>query len=87
MSRYIIGSVLILTSILFLPYWVYVPVLFAGIVFFPFFWEGIFFSFLITALHGTGTGVLSLLTSPLTLAALVVLMILLPIKENLRNHV
>lgn len=87
MIRRVLGSVIILASILVLPYWVYIPVLFIGIILFPFFWEGILLAFLIEVIHSSGNGVLSLLVSPLTLSALIVLIILLPIRKSLRSYV
>lgn len=82
----ILGSVVIFASILVLPYWVYIPVLFFGIILFPFFWEGIPLAFLIDVIHGSGMEVLSALVSPLALSALIALIVLLPIRESLRFH-
>lgn len=87
MIRRILCSVVILTFILFLPYWVYIPVLFVGIVLFPFFWEGIFLAFLIDVIHGSGVTVILSLISPLALSALIVLILLLSIRERLRFYV
>lgn len=87
MIRRVLGSVVILASILTLPYWVYIPVLFIGVIFFPFFWEGILFVFLIGMVHGSGMAVLSLLISPLALSLLALLILLLPIRESLRSYV
>lgn len=87
MIRRILCSVVILTSILFLPYWVYIPVLFVGIILFPFFWEGIFLAFLIDVIHGGGMKIFPSLISPLALSVLVVLVALLYIRERLRSYV
>ncbi|KKT14657.1 MAG: hypothetical protein UV94_C0009G0006 [Parcubacteria group bacterium GW2011_GWC1_43_30] len=87
MTRRILCSVVILASILFLPYWIYIPVLFVGTILFPFFWEGIFLAFLIDAIHGSGMGVFPSLISPLTLSVLIVLVALLYIRERLRSYV
>ncbi|MDO8569225.1 MAG: hypothetical protein Q7R89_00325 [bacterium] len=77
----------ILTSILVLPYWIYIPILFIGLIFFPFFWEGILAVFLITIIHNSEMETLSLLVSPLVLSVLITLIIMLPIRESLRSYV
>ncbi|GEM_PF-2523150 len=87
MIRRILGSLVILISILVLPYWVYVTLLFIGAVLFPFFWEGILLAFLISVVHGSEMAILPLLVSPLALSLLVVLILLLPIRESLRSYV
>ena len=87
MIRRILCSVVILISILFLPYWVYIPVLFVGIILFPFFWEGIFLVFLIDVIHGNGMKIFPSLISPLALSVLVMLVALLYIRERLRSYV
>jgi len=56
MTRRILGLVVVLFSILVLPYWVYIPVLFLAIIFFPFFGEGILLAFLIDVAYGSGIG-------------------------------
>jgi len=87
MTRRILCSVVILAFILFLPYWIYIPVLFVGIILFPFFWEGIFLAFLIDAIHGSKMEVFPSLISPLTLSVLIMLVALLFIRERLRSYV
>ena len=83
----IIGLVCILISILVLPYWIYIPVLFVGIVLFPFFWEGIVLAFLINAIHGGNMEFPAILTSSLALFVLVILIVMLPIRKRLRSYV
>ena len=87
MTRRLIGFVLILVSILILPYWIYIPVLFVGIVLFSFFWEGIVLTFFINIIHNVGTNFSVSLVSPLALAALVALIVMLPIRGSLRSYV
>lgn len=87
MTRRILWSVIMLISILVLPYWIYIPVLFIGLIFFPFFLEGMLATFLVDVIYGGGMDVFSLLVSPLTLSALVVLIAMLPIRESLRSYV
>jgi len=76
MTKRIIGSIAILISILVLPFWVYLPVLFIAIIIFPFFWEGILFALLVDTVYGSGIET--------ALYALILLIILIPIRENLR---
>ena len=87
MIRRVLGSAVILVSILLLPYWVYVPVLFIGVILFPFFWEGILLVFLVSVIHGSEMAILPSLVSPLALSLLIVLILLLPLRESLRSYV
>ncbi len=87
MTRRAIGFVIVLVSILTLPYWIYLPVLFIAIALIPFFWEGILFAFLIDAVYGSGIQALPSFISPLTLSVFIVIIILLPIRERLRSYV
>lgn len=87
MTRHIIGITVLLISILVLPYWIYIPLLFVALIFIPFFWEGILFAFLIDTIYSGKIETISLLFSPFALIILLTLIILLPIKERLRLHV
>lgn len=80
--RYIAVVILFIT-ILFLPYWVYVPLLLGAIIVFPFFWEAILLGFLIDALYGRE---LSLLTPFFSTAfwCIVALAVMLPVRTRLR---
>lgn len=86
MTRRALGSLVILLSILLLPYWIYVPVLFIGIIFFPFFWEGILLALLIDFIHGNETLSLTSFVFSFGFYALIALIILLPIRERLRTY-
>ena len=86
MTYRIIGTLIVLISILILPYWSYVPFLLVAMVYFPFYWEGIFLAFLIDILYGNGIGTLPSLVSPSALLALILLVILLPLRERLRSY-
>jgi len=81
-----LGSIIILISILVLPYWIYIPVLFIGIILFPFFWESILFAFLIDVLYGQGIKIFSPSISLLTLSILIALIALMPLRERLRSY-
>jgi hypothetical protein len=82
----IAGVIFILFSILVMPYWIYVPVLFIGIFIFPFFWEAIILGFLIDIAHGSGIEGLPSFVSPFAFSALVSLIILLPVRKRLRAN-
>lgn len=82
-----VSLLILLLAIIFLPYWVYLPLLLAAIVIFPIFWEGIIFGLLIDVLYGWGVTSWPSLISPAALVALVLVIILLPVRERLRFHV
>lgn len=87
MSKIRISSILVvLLSIIFLPYWIYLPLLGAAMIFFPFFWEGIVLALLIDVLYGGGIGSFGELLSPMAFSATFLLIILLPLRERLRVH-
>lgn len=71
-------SAVILIAVVFLPYWIYVPLIFAASLLLPFYWEAILFGFLIDTLYGTS----GLYSAALTAAAAVALFI--PVRERLR---
>ncbi len=81
MNRRFIVSALIFLTILFLPYWVYLPLLFLGMVLSPFYWEALVFAFLIDILYGEGH---SLFLSPMALTTLFILAVLPLLRERLR---
>jgi len=87
MTSRILGYIIVFLSILILPYWIYLPILLVTIIVFPFFWEGLVFAMIIDAIYGRGAGFTSTLISPVTLAALAVLIILIPFQKSLRPYV
>ncbi len=87
MTRHVIGSIIVLLSILLLPYWIYIPVLFVAIITVPFFWEGMLFALMIEAMYTVKISIFTPLISPLTVSTLILLIILLPIREKIRLHV
>ena len=87
MTRRTLAILIIFFSILFLPYWVYIPVLFIGIVLFTFFWEGIILALLIDVIHGDGVLNLESIIFSFAFYSLVLLIILLPIRDRMRSHV
>jgi hypothetical protein len=85
MTRHIFASLIIFLSILFFPYWIYIPILFVAIIIVPFFWEGVLFVLMIETISLGKVEMFTSLISPLTISALLVLIILLPIRERLRH--
>ena len=80
----LLTSGIILFAVLFLPYWVYLPLIFISMVLFPLFAEAVIFGLLIDVLYGYGvTGVL---IAPFGLGTLVVLLIIIPIRERFRFY-
>ncbi len=82
MKRHLITSLLVAT-IIFLPYWIYIPALFLAIVLFSFYWEAIPLTFLIEGLYGSST---DLILSPLVLGVFVLTLILVPLRDKFRLH-
>ena len=87
MINRLVSYFIILLLILFTPYWIYIPVLLLAILVFPFFWEGVLFAILINTLYGYGGGILEALRSILPLVTLGVVLVLIPIHNNLRINV
>lgn len=84
-NKRIAAIIIIFLAILFLPWWIYLPLLFIAIALLPMFWEGVFLGFLVDVLYGEG---LSLpFISPVALVTLVALIIFLPLREHLRAYV
>lgn len=83
----IVGSIVVLISILVFPFWIYISILLVAIVIFPFYVEGILFGFLIDVIYGSGVEVLPSVVSPFALSILVLLIVMLPIKERIRLYV
>ncbi|OHB08626.1 MAG: hypothetical protein A3I86_00335 [Candidatus Zambryskibacteria bacterium RIFCSPLOWO2_02_FULL_39_14] len=86
MIHRILGSIIVFVSIIILPYWVYIPLLFIAIIIFPFFWEGIVLVLLIDVLYGNGVKALSWSVSPLAFSVLVLLIVLLYLRDSLRSY-
>lgn len=79
-------SLTLLFAIIFLPFWVYLPILLASIIVFPLYWEGMVFAFLIDILYGLGVPGISGLLSSMSFWALAVLIVLLPVRARIRIH-
>lgn len=77
----LLATFIIFCGVIFLPYWVYLPAMFLGMIIFPFYWEAILLAFLIEVLYGPGT---VRIFSPIVLSALVLTALLLPVREKMR---
>lgn len=85
MTKYRLGAtLLVLMAVIFLPYWIYLPAVFAAMIVFPIFWEGIILAYLIDILYGRGVGSFAELLSPMAFTAAVILIVLIPVRERLR---
>jgi hypothetical protein len=76
-------SLVLLALIFFAPYWIYLPVLFLGIVFLPFYWEAVIFAFLVDTVYGPWN-LSGFPYFPIALAAAALLLALPYIKRRLR---
>ncbi len=75
-------DIAILLSIIFLPYWIYVPLAVLGIVLVPFFWEAVLFGFLAETLYGSGR-----LLSVFTLGPFFLVVAIMVLRDRLRFNV
>lgn len=87
MNYRFLGFVIILFSIFVLPFWIYIPILFMAVIFFPFFWEGILLGFFVDVVHGSGITSFTSLFPSFAIYVLIALIILLPLRERLRSYV
>jgi hypothetical protein len=65
-------------AVVFLPYWAYVPLIVAGALLLPFYWEAIILGFAIDTLYGTRG------FFPAALAAAALVALFIPLRERLR---
>ena len=83
----IMADILLFIAILFLPWWIYIPILIALTVVMPIFWEGILLGFLIDTLYGTGLFDSFWLEFPTALSIAILLIVAEPLRVRLRFHV
>ncbi len=79
-------SILILLLIIGTPFWFYLPVIFVGIVMFPFFVEAIIFGLLIDFVYGLPSGGM-FLGSTYGVAGAILVYLAIPLREHLRFNV
>ena len=80
-------SIAVLLAILFLPYWIYVPLLLIAIFITPLFWEGIILGFIIDVLYGREAHIGISWHFPTALAALLLVAAMIPLRRRLRMYV
>lgn len=85
MKRFLV-SILTIFAIIVLPYWLYIPVLFLSVIFIPFFWEALPLAYLAEVLYNDSISSLALLSSTLSITALILIIIMLPLRARLRGH-
>ena len=64
------------------PYWVYLPAIILGIIFFPLYIEAIFFGLLVDVVYGRPDA--GLLGFPFGIIAAVLVFLAVPLREHLR---
>ena len=84
MNKRIIFDITVFFAIALLPWWLWLPGIFVGIVLFPLYLEGIIFAALADAVYGSGVGSF-FLSFPFAAAALVLVVASVPVRERFRN--
>ena len=79
-------SILNFLALIFLPFWIYLPLLFISIALLPFYWEGIFLSLLIDTLYGEIGFSPDVMLRMFSFWALVMLVCLLPLRRIIRHY-
>lgn len=77
----LVATIIIALSVIFLPWWIYLPLLGGGLIYFQFYWEGLILAFIIDALYGTRS-----LQGSMAVYALIILLILVPLRGRIRFH-
>lgn len=80
MKQRVLTSVALFLAILFLPYWIYVPLAVLATLLIPFYWEAVALGFIIDVLYGSDTG----LRAPTALIAVALVAVSLPLRERIR---
>lgn len=86
MVQRILASILLLISILFLPFWVSVILALAGIIYFSFYWEGVILFLLSDLLYGTQEGLFLNIISTSFVVSFLVLVITELVKKKLKFY-
>lgn len=84
MTRRPIFNLIALILIFIAPYWLYFPVLALGLILLPVYWEGVVLGFIIDVLYGADAHTGISLHFPFAIAASVAVLILYPLKKQLR---
>lgn len=84
MKRRVIFNIIALILVLVAPYWLYLPVLALGLIFLPVYWEGVVLGFIIDVLYSENAHAGLTLFFPFALMASVAILLLWPLKKQLR---
>ncbi|MBX4195450.1 hypothetical protein KW796_00635 [Candidatus Parcubacteria bacterium] len=77
-------TIIALILTLALPYWVYLPFIFAGVIVFPLYIEAVFLALLIDTLYGGGEYGKMLFGFPFGIVAALLVIFAAPLREHLR---
>lgn len=78
----IFATLLILALIIALPYWIYLPAIFIGIIIFPLYIESIFLGLLIDTIYGEPGAML--FGFPFGICAALLVLFAIPLREHIR---
>lgn len=87
MNERVLYVILSFFLVLYAPYWIYLPALFLGIIIFPFFWESIFFSAFVDYYYGAHAYPGTPLAFPFAIAAALLVLLAVELKDRLRLNV
>ena len=77
-------TILIFVLVLVAPYWLYLPLLFAAVLIFPLYFEGIFLGFIIDVLYSGHPHPSFSIFYPVALVTLLIVLVLIPLKKRMR---
>ena len=83
MIKRLLSFVVLFFAVIFLPFWVYILMLVLALIFFRFYWEGVIIAFFIDVIYGISHETL-FFSFPFALGAVVILILILPIRDKLR---
>jgi len=78
--------VILALLVIFAPYWLYLPAIFAGIIYFDLFVEGIVLGFFVDLLYGRALYHGFLLGFPFTIASVVLVCVSVFVREKIRLY-
>lgn len=79
-------TLLILLTILFLPFYIYLPLLFLACLLLPLYWEAVLLSLLADIFYGSLGLAPSIILKTYSFWTLVLLIALLPLRKIIRNY-
>ena len=85
MTQRLLATFVLLLAIIFLPYWIYAPLLFLALLYFPFYIEGLLLAFGIDLLYNPVASE-NLSSFPFAIGAFLILLVSLVIRDKLRLH-